>query len=638
MNKRLQQVTRLPSAVLLILLLVTVFSVFRSYGSGPHQSGINKRNKDTREEAFQERIITGEVTDENGETLPGVTVMVKGTHRGTSTDTEGKFTLSVPGGEATLLFSFIGFVTQEVAIGNRASLLITMLTDIKGLEEFVVVGYGTQKKINLTGAVSQIGNEVIENRPAPNLTRMLQGALPNLNIKMVDGSPTRTASFNIRGATSIGAGGNALVLIDGVEGDPNLVNPNDVESVSILKDASSAAIYGSRAAFGVVLITTKSAKKDQSSMDISINHSINQRAVVPNLVTNGYEWAKNFDDAFFGWYDYKTHPISVNSIFPFSLEYLEKLKIHHENPELPDVVFNEELQRYEYFGNTDWFDLLHKDIIPATEASMSISGGSERANYYVSGLYYHQDGIFDYSSDKFDKYNIRAKGEIKVNPWLSLQNNFDLSTYRYGYPLLANGDANIWRYLNVQGFPMALMNNPDGTFTHIGAYTGAPFLDGSSRSDQNRFFVRTTPSLTATPLGDLLKIKADFTFSKDFEKDKRVNNFIHYSNSPGTLDRFGQSLLRQYNDETSYWGSNITAELKQNIRNVHDFGLLLGYNIEHAERQTLNTSRDGLIVASKPDYNLMDGLNYTINGGGIDWTYSGLFYRVNYNYKERYLL
>lgn len=584
-----------------------------------------------------EIMVSGKVTDAQGDPLPGVTVSIPGTSIGTATDIDGEYRLNVPEG-STLVFSFIGFKTHTVPVGSRTSVDVVLQEDVTAMEEFVVVGYGTQKKINLTGAVSQIGNEVIENRPAPNLTRMLQGALPNLNIKMVDGSPTRTAAFNIRGATSIGAGGNALVLIDGVEGDPNLVNPNDVESVSILKDASSAAIYGSRAAFGVVLITTKSASKDHAGIDISISRSANQRTVVPNLVTNGYEWAKNFDESFYAWYDYKTHPISVNSIFPFSLEYLERLKNHNDNPELPDVVYNEELQRYEYFGNTDWFDLLHKDIMPATEASISISGGSDKANYYVSGLYYHQDGIFKYSPDKFDKFNVRAKGEVKLNDWLSVQNNMDLSTYTYDYPLLANGDGNIWRYLNVQGFPMAVMNNPDGTFTHIGAYTGGPFADGSSFSKQNRFFVRTTPSITATPFGDWLRFKADFTFSKDFDKDKRVNNYIYYSNSPGSLDRFGQSLLRQNTSETTYWGSNITTEIKQTLADVHNLGLLVGFNIERSELERLNTSRDGLIVASKPDFNLMDGLNYTITGGGTDWSYAGLFYRLNYNYQEKYLL
>lgn len=585
---------------------------------------------------IKEITVSGKITDENGEPIPGATVVIKGTGTGTTTDIDGEFKLSAPE-NSVLVCSFMGYIAQEKAIGNSTTLSIILKEKISALNEVVVVGYGQQKKINLTGAVNQVGTEVTENRPAPNLTRMLQGTLPNLNIKMVDGSPTRSASFNIRGATSIGAGGDALVLIDGVEGDPNLINPNDVESVTILKDAASAAVYGSRAAFGVVLITTKSAKAGAAKLNVNISHSINKRTVVPDLVSNGYEWASNFDEAFYGWYDYKTHPISVNSVFPFSLEYLDRLKEHNETPGLPDVVFNESLGRYEYFGNNDWFEILHKDNIPSTEASISASGGNDKAKYYISGLYYHQDGIFNYSSDKFDKFNLRAKGEINLNDWLVLENNFDLSTYTYGYPLLANGDGNIWRYLAVQGFPMVSLTNPDGSYSQNGVYMGASFLEGNSRSDLSNFFVRNTPTLTATPFGDLLTLKANFTFSKKFINDTRVNNYVYYSNFPGDNNRYGNSQLREYTTDNTYWGSNITAQLNKTLKEDHNLGLLLGYNIESSLTENLSTSRDGLLVPEKPDYNLLDGLNYTINGGGSEWKYLGLFYRFNYSYKNKYL-
>jgi len=582
--------------------------------------------------------ISGRILDsETQEPIMGASVFINETSQGTIADLDGNWSLEIDD-------SLIGKEIKASALGYNPEVIsinedgMTFFLIPQELDEVVVVGYGTQKKINLTGAVSQIGSEAIENRPSPNLTRMLQGALPNLNIKMVDGSPTRSAAFNIRGATSIGAGGDALVLIDGVEGDANLVNPNDVESVTILKDASSAAVYGSRAAFGVVLITTKNPVKGKTNLDLKISRSVNERTVVPNLVTNGYEWAKNFDEAFFAWYDYKTHPISVNANFPFSLEYLDRLKAHNDDPSLPKTEFNEELNRYEYYGNTDWFQLLHRDKMPALEASLSASGGNDKARYFISGLYYHQDGIFRYSPDKFDKYNIRAKGEVDLKPWLSLENNFDLSTYKYEYPLLANGDAGVWRYMAVGGFPMAMMSNPDGTFTQQGVNTGASFVDGSSKSNQSKFYVRNTPSLTAKPFGDLLTFKANFTFAKTFNTDKRFNNFINYSNAPAHTARFGQSLLRQLSDETTYWGSNITTELKKTYSEVHNFTLLLGYNVESNRYLNTDSQRDGLLVPSKPDFNLLDGLNYNISGGGNEWKYVGAFYRLNYAFKEKYLL
>lgn len=585
----------------------------------------------------QSRIVTGKVTDsKDNSVLPGVMVQVKGSTTAVQTNVDGAYSIHTGSENAVLVFSSVGMISQEETVGGRSIVNVAMKMNVESLSELVVVGYGTQKKVNLTGAVSQIGSEVLENRPQPNLTRMLQGALPNLNLKMADGSPTRSAVFNVRGITSIGAGGSALVLIDGVEGDPNLVNPNDVESVTVLKDASSAAIYGSRAAFGVVLITTKSPAKDKSTIDIRLTQTVNQRTVVPNLVTDGYTWAKNFDDSFYAWYDYKTHPITVNANFPFSLEYLERLKNH--DPSKGDVVYNESLRRYEYFGSTDWFSLLHKDNMPATEASISASGGSDKAKYYVSGLYYHQDGIFRHSSDDFNKWNVRAKGEIKLNNWLSVENNVDMSTYQYGYPLLANGDAGIWRYYAVGGFPLATMYNPDGTFTQQGSNTGASFMDGSSRSNQDKFFIRTTPGITATPFGDLVTFKANFTYSKTFNNDERFNNYVYYSNAPGTTARFGNSMNRTLSDNTTYWGSNITADLKKTFSNVHNVGALVGYNIESNLWKNLDVQRDGLLVPGKPDFNLMDGLNYNIVGGGNEWKYLGLFYRLTYSYNDRYLL
>ena len=218
-----------------------------------------------------DQTITGTISDEKGEVLPGVSVVVKGSQRGTNTDAKGQYRITVPDGSATLIFSFVGYLPQEVTVGNQSVISVTLKVDSKSLEEVVVVGYGTQKKINLTGAVDQVTSEVLENRSLPNLTQGLQGTIPNLNLKMGDGKPIQSPAYNIRGTTSIGQGGNALVLIDGVEGDPSRLNPNDVATVSVLKDAASAAIYGARGAFGVVLITTKSPTKDRTSVTYSVN-------------------------------------------------------------------------------------------------------------------------------------------------------------------------------------------------------------------------------------------------------------------------------------------------------------------------------------------------------------------------------
>jgi TonB-linked SusC/RagA family outer membrane protein len=595
--------------------------------------------------------LKGTVIGEKKEPMEGVTVVItekkNGQKKTTVTDAKGNFLFNnLPAGTVyDVQCSMVGYTPYlqagyMVKEGITNSLLIQLKQATHTLDDVVVTGYSTQRRTKVTGAVSQISGEVLEDRPSPGLTRLLQGTLPNLNLRMVDGSPIRGASYNVRGTTSIGAGGAALVLIDGVEGNPDFINPNDVESVTVLKDASSAAIYGSRAAFGVVLITTKSAKRDAVKINFSSSYSINQRTITPKLITNGYEWAKNFDESFAGWNDYTSHPTVVNNIFPFSLEYLDRLRQHDENPSLPKVEYNSALGRYEYFGNTDWFKELYKDRIPSTEQSISVSGGSEKANFYLSGRYYFQDGIFNDNTDKFNKYNLRAKGEVAIKPWLKVQNNFELSNYTYTFPMLADRDnQTIWRMMDLLSFPMATIYNPDGTLSHTGVYSGiGAFKAGNNESKTTDVYFRNTVALEAKVLKDQLKLRTDFTYSRETNKEKRVNNFVDYSTAPGVTARLGRSLLQQLSSDRSYMAANFTAEYNRTFNNLHHLKVLGGMNVETAHYEIFNASRDGLLNDQRPDFNLMDGLNYTITGGGNEWAYRGLFYRVNYDFKDRYLI
>src|SRR5690606_39125516 len=301
------------------------------------------------------KTLHGKVVTDSGESLPGVSVTVIGTDKriGTTTNEQGIYRLSIPDG-ATLSFSAIGYITQQLNPQGASQLDVVMKIGQADLEEVVVVGYGTQKKANLTGAVDQVGKEVFENRPLASTTRGLQGVIPNLNIKMTDGKPTRGATFNVRGTTSIGAGGSALVLIDGVPGNADLLNPNDIESVTVLKDAASAAIYGARGSFGVVLITTKTPSKERSVINYSSGYSRNDHTIRPDLVTEGYPWAKTFNEAFSSWNDYNADPQKANSVFPWSQEYLEELRKRHEAGNTPSTDIDPATGRYVYYGSTDW--------------------------------------------------------------------------------------------------------------------------------------------------------------------------------------------------------------------------------------------------------------------------------------------
>ena len=228
---------------------------------------------------------------------------------------------------------------------------MTLAVSNADLDEVIVVGYGTQKRLNATGAVDQITSKNLENRPVTNLTQGLQGLLPNLNLKMLDGKPTQSPSYNIRGTTSIGQGGSALILIDGFEGDPSLLNPNDVETVSILKDAASAAIYGARGVFGVVLITTKKGSKGRTNVTYSSNYALKSPVTTPDFVTDGYLWSKMFAAAFIN--GDGAFPQNANKTQKFSQAYLDEFKRSSEyfqsalqlDPVLAEAAHNLEVSR-----------------------------------------------------------------------------------------------------------------------------------------------------------------------------------------------------------------------------------------------------------------------------------------------------
>src|SRR5690606_2658233 len=287
-------------------------------------------------------------------------------------------------------------------VDNQQKIEVKLISDTKGLEEVVVVGYGEVKKRNLTGSVDQISGEKLQNRGAMNISRALQGQMPGLNISMRDGKPSRGATLNIRGAGSIGAGGSALILIDGVEGDMTTVNPDDVESVSVLKDASSAAIYGARGAFGVVLITTKKASQGKPKVSYSGGYSINERIVKmeDNIVTNGLQWTDGWYKAYMEGFDLGTPPAGINNVFKYSTDWYNELVKRNADDSYEKMRVNG-LGEYEYFGNTNWFDIIYKDFNSGNEHNLSVTGGSDKANYYVSGRIFTQDGIYNAGNEKY---------------------------------------------------------------------------------------------------------------------------------------------------------------------------------------------------------------------------------------------
>ena len=612
-----------------------------TYSSNGSQIILKTKDAPVKTAAASAKFLTGTVKDASGYGAIGATVMVKGTSVGTSTDLDGNFSIKYDS-ECLLDIMLIGYRTATVKIHPGVHLNVTLEEDVTFLDEVIVVGYGTQKKINMTGSVEAVGGEKMQNMPMPSLSRGLQGLIPNLNIDMADGKPIRSSEYNVRGTTSIGeGGGSTLILIDGAPGDPDMLNPNDIESVTVLKDAASAAIYGARGPFGVVLITTKNPADGKTSISYSGNVSFYQQTQTNDYIWDGYTYMTQFVEAYRCYNDYAMSPTGVNNAFPFTqgLEtYMAELKRRHDDPSLPKIDIDPKTGKYLYYGSTNWYEELYKDFAMGTEHSVNISGSSKNLGYYISGRYYGQDGIFRYNSDDFDTFNVRAKGHVQVFPWLKVSNNFDFSNRKYNYPLTSIYEKGIWRNIADQGFPMATMFNPDGTMTRHAAYTVGDFYTGNNKSITKQFSLRNTTNLFASFFENKLRMNVDFTYSFKRDQDKRILYPMTFSDEPGVMLTEGVNKLSLKNYETNYVGTNVYGEYENTFGSDHYFKAMVGYNYEFNQMIAHYAERNGILKPDNADFNLTNGDNAVITGGGKTWAIMGVFSRINYIYKDRYLV
>lgn len=586
-----------------------------------------------------QKRVTGTVTDPMGDPVPGTNVVEKGTLNGTITDIDGKYTLEITDVNTTLLFSFIGYISREIPVGERSTIDVVLSEDTQALDELIVVGYGTTRRRNLIGAVEQIGGDIVAERANMNVSRSLQGQIPGMTITLADGKPSRNASISLRGTSSIGAGGSALILIDGVEahGDLTTVNPADIESISVLKDASSAAIYGAKGAFGVVLITTKKASQGKARVNYNGGVSMHKRIFEPDLVWNGLQWTN-------GWYKayiegQGTAPAGINNVFKYNADWYNELVKRDADPTLEKVRVNKNGE-YEYFGNTNWFDVIYRDHTLSTEHNLSVSGGSEKAKYYVSGRYFNQGGIYTAGNEDFTQYNFRAKGSLQLSKQILIENNTDFIRRSIHQPMVMYDRQLLPRMLQHQGYPMTMPKNPDGTWTETAVYTGwAGFVEGTSYQHNNKFDLKNTTTVTYTPIKELI-LKADYSYYFNYSERDRVENMYDFYTGPlfkGTRHTFNSLENQGYNNE--YQASNFTANYIPKFSNTdHILNILAGVNTEHKYTRNLTMYRRGLIYEKKPTFALMDGDFYTLNQTGSEWSYAGLLYRVNYSYKDRYLM
>jgi TonB-linked SusC/RagA family outer membrane protein len=632
------------TAMLRSVLFASATALLTTAPGAPAMAKANLPNLPAALKNQEQGTISGKVVDEKGDPLPGASILVKELNKVVQSNPDGSFKLSVPTGTYTIQISFISYTMVtlgkvQVKATENAPLNVTLKGESGSLNEVLVVGYGTQKRENATGAVDQITAKKLENRPITNLTQGLQGLLPNLNLKMMDGKPTQSPSYNIRGTTSIGQGGSALILIDGFEGDPSLLNPNDVESVSILKDAASAAIYGARGVFGVVLITTKKAEKGRTSVAFSTNYAIKNPLQVPDFVTDGYTWAKMFAEAFVN--GDGAFPQNANKTQKFSQAYLDEFKKRAESGQpYNQIEVNPTTGEYTYYGSTDYYAELYKKNTAATENNLSVSGGSDRASFLVSGRFLNQDGLFKHNSDDYDMKNIRVRGSVQVFPWLSIENNADYSVMNYHNPINVGEGGGIWRNIADEGKPTMPIFNPDGSLTFAAAYTVGDFIYGKNGIDTRRQVFRNITGLRTNFFNKKFRINADFTFRNTNNNIEQKRVQVPYSNTRGVTAFVGTTTNDLLFDqrETQYLATNIYAEYENRFGTDHYLKAMAGYNYEQSTYNRVAVQRNGIIFEDATDLNLALGQSITTGGGYEQWAILGGFSRLNYAFKDRYLL
>lgn len=584
----------------------------------------------------QDNACTGVVVDQNGETVIGASVVVKGTTNGTITGLDGDFSIpNVKKGDV-IVVSYVGYMNSEI-IWEGKPLKIALKEDSKTLDEVVVVGYATVKKANLTGAVSAVDDKVLADRPIVNLGQGLQGTIPNLNIT-TSGQPGKGSSFNVRGETSIN-GGSPLVLVDGVQMDPNLINPQDVASVSVLKDAASASIYGARAAYGVILITTKSGRKNmptQVSFDASV--SFNSPTTRPEYM-NSMEYAH--------WMNAANNTTSGRDLL--SQEEMEHIEAYFYDPvnNLPVFVAKDpsswqygncQAGKYAYCGNTDWMKEMYKKTYPVQKYNVNINGGSDKATYYTSVGYMDQGSLMRYGDEGFRKFNMVNNINYDINNWMHV--SMKTSYIRTELDGLAQDAVHGESWIGNDTQPLMPVKHPDGNWSGQGNYTNfAAVLDemGSRKITKNDFW--NTLALKLTPLKGLT-INMDYTFNYYAEHGKvHRKTFNEYGIDGKFLQVFQHSRpsgVSESQANDTYNAFNLFGDYELTL-GKHYFKVMAGYNQETKHTRGFSASRDELISNDLPSMDAATGEKYVGNSDDSWATRSG-FFRINYSFADRYLL
>lgn len=589
----------------------------------------------------QTKKITGNVTNTAGEPIIGATVLEKGnTTNGTITDIDGNFTINLPA-NATLSISYIGYITQEIQVGYQTSFKVVLKDDTKTLDEIIVVGYGSQKKANLTGAVSSVKmDEALGDRPLLNAADALQGAVPGLFVSNGGNAPGTSKSFQIRGAYSLGVKnsdgtyGNTikpLVLIDNVEGDIDMINPEDIESINVLKDAASAAIYGARAAGGVILVTTK-RPKGASRFELNYNNNfafgkaVNLPKQAPLMDYLQAYLDCGYSDAYW----------SLGS--PSVSKWMEYLTAYQKDPSsfntVGDGIYVDESGVPYYLNEKDLYKNFMETSFQMTH-NISASGGTDKLRYRISGGYNSNDGVLISDRDKFERMNVNSFISADVTKWFTQEITM---SYAHSLQTSPGGMGGVYNTRLVSYYPEGELPASVNTLADedLPLFTPRNQILYSNpvnnKNDNPRIFLKSI----LKPLKGLEAV-FEYTFDKNiYDYHWYTGQYDYTTIQGGSSKSFVDDYLRKYKQHTNYNSINVYATYNKDFGN-HHFKVMAGFNQESSYQETLDTYSYNQAVLDVPAMSSGTGTikatdsysEYAIRGG---------FFRVNYNYLDKYLL
>ena len=528
---------RLPKTLLLYGLLTCGTTMY-----GSEAQAANERSTTTSIEqvtqSSQEGKVNGQVLDNTGEPIIGANIIVKGQTTGTITDIDGNFSINAKNGD-TLLITYIGYTTKEITVKGNAPLKIKMSEDAQMLNEVVVVGYGTQKKANLTGSVASVKmDDALGDRPIASTSQALQGTAPGLQIITNTGRPGQSSDLNIRGYTSINGGG-PLVLVDNAEVESiDDINPKDIESVSVLKDASASAIYGARGAFGVILITTKQGKKDDKvKVSYNANFAFTQATDLPQKL-NTYETAKTFQK----W------EVPSNGVIIDIDKWVGLLEEYRQNPDnFPEsgIYIDENGNKFPLRDSYDYWDMAFQNGFEQIH-NVSVSGGTEKVGYRVSLGYTGQDGILITDKDSYKRFNLNTNLNMNITSNLTASVNLFYKNDSRKTP------GGMWKvFSNGVLYPPYAQNGYDkdpSTGDLIPYWTPENFLNQEEPTKNNGDGLRIFGRLQWKPIKGLT-LNAEYTLNKSNK----------YANNTALINRYmdgSNGQIAEFNTVSSYSRDN----------------------------------------------------------------------------------